>query len=135
MVITSDFRRTRETAEIVHAQLSAKVPLRQDSRLRERGMGSLEGHPPGDFYRILFKDEVDPTHSEDGVESLTSMVLRMSHVIRDADKAFEGKVVVVVSHGDPLCSIYAVCNDVSPCERYKKFSFYQNCEIREIECV
>jgi len=98
-------------------------------------MGNLEGHPVNDFLKILPKDEVDPTHSEDGVENLTSMVLRMSHVLRDVDKEFEGKAVVVVSHGDPLCCIYAVCNDVSPCDRYTNFSFIQNCEIREIESI
>jgi len=96
-------------------------------------MGNLEGHPPDVFYEILPKDEVDPTHTEDGVENLTSMVLRMSNVLRDVDKKFEGKLVVVVSHGDPLSCIYAVCNDVSPCVRIKKFSFFRNCEIREVE--
>ena len=135
VVISSDFRRARETAEIVHAQLSVKLPLHQDSRLRERGMGSLEGRPREEFRKILDNDMVDPTHSEDGVESLTSMVSRMGEVFRDADKEFEEKVVLVVSHGDPLSCIYAVYNNVSPCKRYKEFSMYKTCEIREMQYV
>ena len=135
MVLSSDFKRTMQTAEIVHAQLSVKCPLRKDTRLRERGTGRLEGHRREDFIKILAKDEVDPTHSEDGVESLTSMVSRMGNVLRDTDNEFEGNVILVVSHKEPLSCIYAVCNDVSPCERHKKFPVHQNCEIREIKNV
>ena len=135
VVITSDFKRTRETAEIVHENLKVKMPLRMDIRLRERGMGDLDKQPPNVFYETLLRDEVDPTHTDNNVESVGSMVIRMTHVVNDVEKEFKDKVVVLVSHGDPLLTLYAVSQGESPSVRVKKFSPFKNCDTREIECL
>ncbi len=133
VVISSDFKRTRETAEIVHENFNVKLPLQLDLRLRERGMGDLDKHPPDAYHETLLRDEEDPAHTDNGVESVTSMVIRMTHVVNDVEKEFKDKVVVIVSHGDPLLTLYAVSHCESPCERAKKFSFFKNCDVREIE--
>ena len=134
IVISSDFMRTRETAEILHQHFSVETSLRLDPRLRERGVGNLEKKAEENYYKIMIKDKEDPTHTEEGVESVNSMVSRMTCAVRDLDKEFKDKIILLVSHGDPLLSLYSRCCGVSLCE-YKKLSPFQNCDVREVDCL
>jgi len=45
VVVSSDFKRTRETAEILHAHLLAKTPIRFEKALRERWYGAFDMMP------------------------------------------------------------------------------------------
>lgn len=135
IIVSSDFMRTRETAEIVHQHFSIKTPLRFDTRLRERNMGNYDLKSVDNYYSTVALDQGNPTHTEAGVESVTNMILRMTHVICDLDKEFADKIIVLVSHGDPLICVYAICCGVSPCERYNKLSPFYNCDVREINCL
>lgn len=116
-LFSSDFRRARETAEIVAEELKkAKVPLygdgvvNFDTRLRERFFGELNGGPDGRYHEVWEVDAVDPDHNEFGVESVTDVVSRTTEFVRDVDrelsKGSDGGglpwTCVLVAHGDVL---------------------------------
>lgn len=132
VVISSDFKRTKETAEVILEHFSVKTPLRLDTRLRERGLGSYEYQPQQTYREIVKKDVTDPTQTEGGCESLMSLVSRMSHALCDVDKELNEKIILLVSHGDSLLTLYAVCSGFLPTERLTKCKQFNNCEIREI---
>ena len=96
-------------------------------------MGSYENGPENLCSEILSLDVSDPTHTKGGCESLMNMVSRVTHVINDIDKKFEDKLILIVSHGDTLMTLFAVCSGIPPNERYKHISHFSNCDIREID--
>lgn len=100
-VVTSDFARARQTAELV-AQVIELDPPRTDMRLRERWFGDLEGEPAARYAEVWAHDVADPEHSEFGVEAPTEVVARLSSLIRELEAEHEGETVLFVSHGDPL---------------------------------
>ncbi len=131
--MSSDFRRARETAEILHSNLLVKEPIRFESNLRERWFGSLDTknvdtHCP----QIWALDEADPTHNEYGIESVMEIVFRMSQTIQKLDKDYCERIIIMVSHGDPCQCIHSVFMGISPNE-YRKHDGMQNCEIRELK--
>ena len=134
LIVSSDFKRAKETAEIVHANLGIKEPVQFETRLRERWFGSLDMQDldNGNCKNVWELDEADPTHNEFGVESVMEMVLRMSHVIQRLDKEHDNRIIVLVSHGDPCQCIHTVFEGVSPNEFRKDRQGMKNCEIREL---
>ena len=132
VVIASDFRRTVETAIIIHEHFQVKTPLRQEPALRERGFGAY--HLTGELNAItIFKrDYEDPTHKDNGCESLMEMVLRLSRLLQSLDEEFDDKILLLVSHGDPLLALFAVCSGVPPNERWTRLQNFTNCDVREL---
>ena len=134
VIISSDFKRTRETAEILHDHFKVKTPLRLEEALRERGCGDFHKTPVENAFKIIFKhDYTDPTHTEHRCESLMNCVIRMSRVLASVDEEFENRIIVLVSHGDPLHVLWAVVTGVPPSERWSGvFPSIKNCDLREI---
>ena len=132
LVVSSDFLRTKETAEIIHSNLVIKQPIRFETALRERRMGDLDMTSDFNVVRKLWShDRVDPTHNEYGAESVMEMVVRMSHLIQQLDKEYAGRIIVMISHGDPSQCIHTVFMGLSPSE-FRTQPGFQNCEIRQL---
>ena len=134
VVISSDFRRARETAEILHDHFKVKTPLRLEEALRERGCGDLHKTSVMNAFLPIFElDYTDPTHTEYGCESLMNCVIRMSRVLASVNEEFENRIIVLVSHGDPLHVLWAVITGVPPSERMNgAFPLFDNCDFREV---
>jgi len=101
MIFSSDFFRTRQTAKIVAEELSKRIHF--DKRLRDVNLGIYRGGPKKDFYRDF------PIHSKNRFnkkppkgESWLDCQKRMLNFLKDIDKRFKGKTILVISHGDPL---------------------------------
>ena len=132
LVVSSDFLRAKETAEIIHSNLVVKQPIRFEIALRERRMGDLDMKSDFNVVRKLWsQDRDDPTHNEYGAESVMEMVVRMSHLIQQLDKEYTGRIIVMISHGDPSQCIHTVFMGLSPCE-FRTQPGFQNCEIRQL---
>ncbi len=101
VIVSSDFRRTIETAEIIRGVLGVDG-VRLDTRLRERFFGEWDGACYLHYADTWKKDEVDPEQEMDGAESANAVRRRMVDVVQDLDEAFADRDVVLVSHGDPL---------------------------------
>ena len=99
-VFTSDFRRTRETAEIAAALLNATV--NESIPLRERGFGRLDGQSDQKYQLVWSADAEDATHRQWGVESVATVARRMCGFVRKLDQSSDDRTYLIVSHGDPL---------------------------------
>ena len=132
VVITSDFKRTFETAQFIHSHFKVKAPLRTDILLRERGLGEFHLRPWQEAYSVLLEqDRINPTQSVSGCETVSEMVVRVTRVLKTIEEEYTDKIVVLVSHGDPLQVLWAICNGVPPNERYDHLKNFRNCDIRE----
>lgn len=134
--MSSDFLRTRETAEIVHKQLGAREPLRLEVGLRERRLGQLDMQKDYDSVKQMWAlDAEDPTNTAFDHESLMDMVMRMSLMVQRLNKKYDNRVVIMVTHGDPAQTIHAVFAGTSPNEFRQKHPSFMNCEIRALEDI
>ena len=101
LIFSSDFFRTRQTAEIVAKELRLEVNF--DKRLRDVNLGIYHGGPKKDYYRDF------PIHSKNRFnkkptkgESWLDCQKRMLNFLKSLDKRFKGKTILIISHGDPL---------------------------------
>lgn len=99
-VVTSDFCRTRQTAEIASDLLNA--PIQSARELRERFFGSWDEQSNANYQTVWDADAQDASHQRWGVESVHSVSKRMLGFLREIDLASEDKTYLFVSHGDPL---------------------------------
>jgi broad specificity phosphatase PhoE len=101
VIVSSDFLRTVETAEIVKA-VSGAESIRLEPRLRERLFGKWEGARYTHYSDTWNKDAVDPDQMIDGVESANAVRRRMVDTVLSFESDFSDRDIVLVSHGDPL---------------------------------
>lgn len=99
-IYSSDFFRTRWTAEIVAKALDLKVNF--DKRLRDTNLGVHQGKSKKEFYR----DFPDPKERFDRRpkkgESWNDIAKRVVDFLKEIDKKYKNKTILIVSHGDPL---------------------------------
>jgi len=131
VVVSSDFRRTRETAEILHACLQVKTPIQFEEALRERQFGPLDMTSGKNYCRISELDKDDPAHTKYGNESVMSVVLRTSRLVKKLDEEYEDKILLLVSHMDPLQILTTTFHGISPSE-HRSLPYLGNCNIREL---
>lgn len=101
VIVTSDFLRARETAEIIRQALGA-ASTRTDTRLRERFFGAWDGECYLHYADTWKTDEVDPDQEPGGAESANAVRRRMVEVVQDLDREMSNRDIILVSHGDPL---------------------------------
>ena len=139
VVVSSDFTRARETAEIVHANLDVKMPLRHDLRLRERDMGDLDlkvmsSNNKPSIFDVWEDDEKNVSCANYNVESVECVAVRMSAAVKAVNQEFEDKVIVLVSHQDPLHILNSLFIGLPlPMHRKKQIPPIGNCDIRELK--
>ena len=102
LIVSSDFRRARETAEIIYQQLNSETPPRFDPRLRERNFGELELGPDNAYERIWAKDKTNADNRPAAVESANQVMTRVSGLVHDYENRYVDMTVLLVSHGDAL---------------------------------
>jgi probable phosphoglycerate mutase len=105
-LVSSDLLRAVETARTVQKSLQdagCAVELTLDTQLRERGFGIWDGLSDSNYPRVWKNDEIDSSHTIDGVESVDSVTQRATSCVVDLDKLYIGNhVFVLVAHGDVL---------------------------------
>src|SRR5581483_11706969 len=91
-IFCSDLQRSYRTAELA---FDGKYPIIQDARLRECDYGELTQHPSA---------EVDPlkaTHITEPFpkgESYEQTAVRMGEFLKDVQKKYDGKKIMVIGH-------------------------------------
>lgn len=128
-IISSDFKRARETAEIAQALLGVQREIQLDSRLRERDFGDFE-LKTNDFYeRSWQQDAIDPSHTLHNVESAESVMERSSALIMSLERTYQGERFLLVAHGDTLQILQTAFLKVSA-SKQRKMKHLETAEIR-----
>ena len=102
MVVSSDFKRARESAGIACEILACGVSICEEPRLRERHFGELELASDESYDQVWRQDEANPDSQARGVESANQVMARVTAVIADYENQYSAATILLVSHGDAL---------------------------------
>ena len=100
LIYSSDFYRTRKTAEIIAEKDGLDIIF--DKRLRDTDFGVFSGRS-GDEYREYFasKKERFSEPTPDG-ESWNDVRTRVVAVIKEIEEKYKDKTILIISHADPI---------------------------------
>lgn len=100
LIYSSDFLRARQTARIVAKKLGLKVKL--DKRLRDINWGIYQGGLVKDYLQFFSSVKQRFSKRPAQGENWRDVRKRMIEFIKDIDKRYKNKKILIVSHGDPL---------------------------------
>ncbi len=100
IIYCSPFLRTRETAEIIADIIGfEKSKIIYDDRLREHGLGELDGKSFDDAHKMIFKNFGQKLYSNEyGLESYNDMRIRSGNLISELENNLADKKVLIVTH-------------------------------------
>lgn len=101
IILASPIMCTRESAEIVAQALNTGA-VHFDARLKEVALGSYEGKREGEYHKAFKSIREKLATPLPGGESLDEVRRRMMTVLEDAEKKYQGKKILLVSHDYPL---------------------------------
>ena len=131
-IISSDFRRAIESAEIAARLLGLRAPIETDVRLRERYFGELELGPDDAYAEVWRHDAEDADHERRSVESPNRVMSRVTELITDLERRHVDQTFLLVSHGDALQILqtaFARCDAAS----HRQLQHLQTAEIRLLQ--
>jgi len=105
-IFSSDLVRAKRTAEII--ALEKKMAVETTALLRERDFGSFEGKHINEVMRKLrfdieyFRNLADYEADTLGIESDTKLMERFLRFLREVAVAYQGKKILVVTHGSVM---------------------------------
>ena len=100
LIYSSDIYRTRQTAGIVTKELGLKVNL--DKRLRDINLGVYHGKPKEMFFRDFPLNIERFTKRPKKGENWNDVKKRLSQFLKEIEKKYKNKRILIVSHGDPI---------------------------------
>lgn len=102
VIVSSDFRRTLETAEIFNKVISCNKPVETAIELRERHFGDWDGSDVNNYQTVWSRD-LDPSNDgANGVESVNDVLQRFLTLIMKLETQHQNQQILLVSHGDVL---------------------------------
>jgi probable phosphoglycerate mutase len=131
IIVSSDYQRALETAEIVKSVIDTISPISIDSRLRERDFGAYELEDHGHYQDVWQQDLSHPDESTNSVESVMDTLARGLDVIASLDQQHHGKSILLVSHGDVLQILLAHHQNMNP-RFHRSLSSLGNADIRSL---
>lgn len=135
LIISSDFLRAQNTAEIAQKILNTTHPIQYSTALRERFFGELNGQNDTQYQMVWDIDQQNPDHQEFGVESANQVVSRVSALILQLEQQpFDEKKnvrlkILLVAHGDVLQLLQTWFQDV-PASQHRSLPHLETAEIR-----
>lgn len=129
ILISSDFLRTRHTAETVGEILKIQT-IEYNILLRERDFGELEGKHHSHYGRVWEKDKLTPDNKEWSIESPREVLARSIKLLDELEKKYEGEQIILVGHGDPLQILCA--GTQKKCPSMHMLEKLNNAELRKL---
>ena len=126
--VSSDFARAKETAEIASRVLGALEPT-ITPLLRERNFGQFEGTHNSNYEKAWEVDAVKASHEGTGIEEVRDVRTRALKLISELEEKYQGKNIVLVSHGDTLQILLTAFAQREPHE-HRSLNHLQTAEIR-----
>ena len=129
-IYSSDFLRARESAEIA-AECFGIRSVDITHLLRERFFGEFNGKNDSEYQKVWDMDEGAKGLDYYDVESPEEVRNRVFALIRECEKKYIGKTILLVSHGDPLQITLASFAGLEP-ESHRSVKHLETGEIREL---
>ncbi len=130
-ILSSDFLRARETAEIVHKTIRGKYPIHFTEKLRERFFGEINSLSDSHYQKVWTLDKNDPDHHEFSVESANEVVARTAALINTLENQFSNETFLLVAHGDVLQLLQTWFQGV-PASEHRQLTHLNTAEIRRL---
>lgn len=130
IIISSDFTRARETAEIL-ADVFGIDMITTSPKLRERFFGTLDGKGHSGYEEVWRDDAKDSTHTNKEVESVEHVLDRSTLLIKELGLRYNDKTIVLISHGDTLQILQTAFEDISPSE-HRNLTPLKTAEVRAL---
>ena len=102
IIVSSDFSRARESAEIACTLLGCVAAISFDLRLRERNFGELELTSDSGYEDVWREDAANSDSHHRGVESVNEVMSRVTSVVTEYEVQYSNATILLVSHGDAL---------------------------------
>lgn len=131
LIVSSDFRRARETAQIAQDLLGSTNPMQFDQRLRERNFGEWELTPDSAYPLVWARDEANPDNDDKGVESPNQVMQRVTALICDYEEKISAATMLLISHGDAL-QILLTAFSKRDASEHRRQQHLETAEIREL---
>mgnify|MGYP001612073627 CR=1 FL=1 len=133
IIYSSDFLRAKETAEIAKKLLGIKK-INFHKKLRERYFGKYDKTSLENIKIAWEHDKKNPNHKHKGVESPNKVLKRTLTVINELEKKYNGKKILLVSHGDVLQILHTYFSK-KPVSRHRHIPHLETAEIRELKVL
>lgn len=131
LIVSSDFKRAAETAEIIREALGVEA-VQYDVRLRERFFGEFEGAPHASYSTAWKNDALGSMQEVSGVESAEAVRDRMFAVIKSLEAEYAGRKIILVSHGDPLLILQTAFEGLDAAQ-HRSLPYFATAELRELK--
>ncbi len=135
LIFVSPLARTRETANILKEIFGWQdEQIIVDARLRELGFGAYEGRDSEEFDKDFpFANRFESMPS-DG-ETYGKLKKRMGDFLYELESKFEGKNILIISHGTPSTMLLAAAQGLSPKNsiEYEMNKYVNKAEIRPVD--
>ncbi len=130
-IISSDFKRARETAEIAAKILKTKQAVFLDSKLRERNFGDLELTSDKNYQKTWADDAINSSHTNNNVESADAVMQRVTSLLVTLEEQYTARIFLLVAHGDTL-QILQTAFKKQPASKQRELVHLETAEIREL---
>jgi len=134
IIISSDFRRARETADILALNLNDnKLIIQLDKRLRERFFGIYD-NTSDENYNIIWKNDEENLieNLNNQVESVENVRQRTTDLIKELEEKYENQIIFLVSHGDTLQILQTAFERMSNANQQRYLKHLERAEFRPL---
>ena len=109
LIYSSDILRTKQTAQIVASILGINE-IKFNQKLRDLNWGVFAGGPKKDALGF-YEGKNRMTDRPEKGESWGDLQKRVVEFLEELESKYEGKNILIVSHGDPILFLEAFAND------------------------
>lgn len=131
VIVSSDFKRAKETADIISSVISSNNPVTLEPRLRERNFGEWELADHANYETVWQQDINNPSQAQNQVESVDQVLERGLSVVASLDKQYNNTRILLVGHGDVLQILLAHHHNINP-RFHRSLSSMGNADIRSL---
>ncbi len=105
VIIASPFLRTQETAHIVSSML--ELPVLTEDKIREYNLGDFDGRPASEYLEHFGHTYLEYDTRPGNGETHREMMNRSMKALMEFEEIYEGKTILLVTHGGPARMMFA----------------------------
>ncbi len=111
IIFVSPLVRTRETFEILKNNLDLKdIQIIFEKKLEELQAGDFEGKSWDEYHKMFASEKQRFLEPIDHGESVMDVKKRVGGFLYELEEKYQNKNILIISHGSPLWTMYAVAN-------------------------